>query len=235
MVEIAVVEDNPQDAALLEEHLRRYQEATETPLSVTLFSDGAELLEPYTPRWDLILLDIQMAQMDGMETARRIRQQDEGVVLVFVTSMTRYAVEGYRVNALDYLLKPVTYPQLKLSMDRVMALLRRNESRSLLLPQEDQLVKVSVADILYAEVQDHELRVVTTTDCYRLRATLNDLERKLEGANFARCNRHYLVNLRNVTSVGRDSVKVGDYELPFSRPMRKPFLQAYAAYLGVEL
>lgn len=235
MAEIAVVEDNPQDAALLEQHLSRYREATGTPLSVTLFSDGAALLEPYTPRWDLILLDIQMAQMDGMETARHIRRQDEEVILVFVTSMAQYAVEGYRVNALDYLLKPVTYPQIKLSMDRVMALLRRNERRSILLPQEDRQVKVSVADILYAEVQNHELSVVTLSETYRLRATLNDLERRLEGANFARCNRHYLVNLRNVTSVGRDSVTVGGHELPFSRPMRKPFLQAYAAYLGVEL
>lgn len=104
---IAVVEDQPEVRTCLAEYIERYFTENGTPYRITMFSDGDEILEDYQADYDLILMDIQMARMDGMRAAEKIRQLDEDVYLVFVTNLRNYAIKGYSVQAMDFLLKPV--------------------------------------------------------------------------------------------------------------------------------
>ena len=105
----------------------------------------------------------------------------------------------------------------------------------MVLPLTEQKIRVPVEDILYAEVVDHDLSVITTKQNYLMRCTLQEMERMVEGQGFSRCNRCYLVNLRRVTGVERDAVRIGEHLLPISRPRKKQFLRELSDCLGAEL
>lgn len=109
MIRVAIVEDEAKIREQLMGYVQRYTRQYGTAFEVKTFADGLEILEDYRPAYDLILLDIEMKHMDGMETARRIRELDPEVMLVFITNMAQYAIKGYAVGALDYVLKPVPY------------------------------------------------------------------------------------------------------------------------------
>ena len=107
MTRIAIVEDEAAVREQLAGYVQRYTRQYGTPFEVTEFADGMEILEDYRPQFDIIFLDVEMKHLDGMETARRIRERDGGVLIVFITNMAQYAIRGYAVGALDYVLKPV--------------------------------------------------------------------------------------------------------------------------------
>ena len=109
MIHIAIVEDDVHDKARLKKCLKRYEEETQRRFEVTEFSDGEDIITEYMAKYDLILMDIEMTFMNGMSAARRIREMDPDVELIFITNMPQYAIQGYKVNALDYLLKPLSY------------------------------------------------------------------------------------------------------------------------------
>lgn len=106
---VAIIEDDEATRCQLVNYLQRYTRQYETEFQIQQFSDGIQLAENYRPIYDILLMDIEMAQLNGMETARRIRKFDEEVLIVFITNTAQYAIKGYEVGALDYILKPIPY------------------------------------------------------------------------------------------------------------------------------
>ena len=109
MITIAIVEDEEAYAKQLTEYIEQYQQESGKRFRVIRFTDGDEIVEKYTGEYDIILMDIQMQFMDGMTAAEEIRKFDTKVVIMFITNMTNYAIRGYEVDAMDYVLKPVTW------------------------------------------------------------------------------------------------------------------------------
>lgn len=232
MIRIAIVEDEPAMSEQLSEYAERFCREAGLDVEIVKFSDGIEITENYRAVWDIIFMDIEMPHLDGMSAAQRIRKFDPAVVLIFITNMARFAIKGYEVDAMDFVLKPVKYAQLALKLKKAVNIVSQHKRHYLLVSADGEDKRVSVDDILYIEVINHRLHIHTAQEEYVLRGSLQEMEKQLSGLCFARNSHSYMVNLRNVTGLRKDSVLVSGRELPLSRSKRKEFLQALSDCMG---
>ena len=232
MYHVAIVEDEKEYAEQLQTFLKQYEEEHNVRFKVTVFGDGAEILRGYQPVYDLILLDIEMPEVNGMDAADRIRSQDPDVVMMFITNIASYAIRGFEVGALDYVMKPITYYGFAMRLSRALKRVKQNEQKALLLPLSDGVKKFQLQQIYYVEVQNRILHFHTDEGEYTIRGTMQKVEEFLTGHSFAKCNHWYIVNLRHVTEVRKNIAVVAGHELEISRRNRTPFLKALAEYVG---
>ncbi len=232
MLRIAVVDDEASMRDQLCGYVRQYAEESHLAVEVTPFADGAEIAMPYKPGFDIILLDVDMPLLGGMSAAERIREQDKNVVLVFVTNMAQCAIHGYEVDALDFVVKPVTYAPFSMRLARAVKRARRRADMTVSLQTNDGLQILSVSDILWIETVDHAVICHTKTDSFVVKSSLQNAEKLLAGHGFARCNKCYLVNLRHVQGLRGEAVLVDGVELELSRRQKAAFTQAMLEYVG---
>ena len=128
-VRVCIVEDDERDAARLRDALETFARESGVAFEVDEHRDGADLVASYRADVDVLFLDIEMDRLDGMETARLVRETDQDVVIFFVTNMIQYALEGYTVNASGYIVKPIKYPQFKKHLQRTLLALERRQAR----------------------------------------------------------------------------------------------------------
>lgn len=115
---IAIVDDEEIERNRLQEYLEKYEEENRVVLNVDNFSSGDQLMKNYRLAYDIILFDVDMPGTNGMETAKRIREVDANVVMLFVTNIAQYAIDGYEVEAVDYILKPIAYYDFSMKFKR---------------------------------------------------------------------------------------------------------------------
>ena len=232
MIRVAIVEDEAAVRDQLMGYVQRYMRQYNAQIEVTMFTDGVEILEGYRPVYDIIFLDVEMQHLDGMETASRIRALDSDVLLIFITNMAQYAIKGYAVGALDYVLKPVPYFAFSQQLQKATGQLARRARRYLAVPVDGGMRRLDEASVYYIESEGHRIHFYTEDGDFSAPGALKAWEEKLEPHGFARCNSGYLVNLAYVSSVQMNTVQVGPHQLQVSRPRRKAFLEALADYIG---
>lgn len=226
MIKIAIVDDDASSIKKLTEYITRYFKEDKSVFSVTAFSDGLDLLDNYKPVFDVIFLDIQMKHSQGVRIAERLRKTDKQTILVFVTNLAKYAIEGYSVQASDYLLKPFSYEKFAYSFGKIIPLVASREKKTIEIFVNKVSMRLDVASILYAEVSEHNLTYHTLNGDYVVWDTLSNAEAALAKFGFAKCNNCYLVNLKFVRQIKGDFVTVGDAELKISRTYKQTFKQA---------
>ncbi|MCC8063545.1 MAG: LytTR family DNA-binding domain-containing protein [Clostridiales bacterium] len=234
MLKIGVLEDEAEQAQRLMDYLQRYQmEHSGVTFTVELYDRAISLLDSYQPNFDILFLDIRLPDMLGMEVARRIRKTDENVMIIFVTSLSQYAVEGYSVRAFDYILKPVAYGSFSSKLTRALRILSYDrEETTVLVKTREQTVRLAADAILYVEVSNHDLVIHTGDQLLKQWGSLSKLEEQLKDAHFERCNSCYLVNLKYVRGIQGNQLLVGEDSLTISKSRRKEFLNALAQYKG---
>lgn len=234
MIRIAFVEDDPGTAQATKDYLNRYAAEKDIPLQADHYPRAEALLDGYAPRYELILLDIRLeGGMTGMEAAQEIRKLDTSVQIIFITTLARYAVKSYEVGALDFVVKPVTYYQFAMKLDKAMRIIQRNEDINLVVPTARGIKVLPSREITFLEVSDHELVYHTESGEYRTRGSLGKVEEQLQGRSFLRTAVSHLVNLRYVSEIdGNMLILTTGNRLPISRARKKDVLAGLAKYLG---
>lgn len=230
MINIAVVEDSEQEANDLMNCLTRYASQNLLQFEVTHFPNAVLMLDSYKANYDLIFMDIKLPLMSGMEAARRLREIDRSVTLVFVTNMVQYAIEGYDVEAFDYILKPINYHAFHLKLKRILAHIGSKSGERLVIRAEGETVGLLLREIYYVEVEGHYLNWHTRDKVYRSLGPLKTIDQQLP-ESYCAISRWYVVNMQYVSSVVGDCVLLEEKRLHIGRSYKQKFLQAYAEYM----
>ncbi len=232
MINIAIVEDSEKDAEKLADFVRRALNEAGEQCVISPFKNSVSFLEGYRANYDIVFMDIELPDIDGMDAAKRLRAMDADVILIFVTNMAQFAVNGYAVDAMDFMVKPVSYDNLKLKMARALKRLDGRKDEKLVIQGKTGAQVVSIPKIRYVEVMNHKLTIFTTEGTVTASGSLSKIEEKLAGFAFSRCNNCYLVNLNYVTGVDDFTAYVGADALTISRSRKKQFMKDIADCLG---
>ena len=233
MLRVAIIEDNDRDAEYLLSHLKRYSRENQIEIEVKRFENGIIFLEQYRGEYNLVFMDIDMPAMSGMQVAKALRERDTHVLLIFVTALARFALNGYEVDAFDFIVKPLQYNFFSSKMNRAVKKLASEQRTKMLIKSTDKTVSIFLDEILYVDIFNHVLTFHTQSETISTRGTMKDVMESLNGGTFAMCNKSCVVNLFHVQMIDGDEVVLMNGErLSIGRPRKKEFMQQIADYYG---
>lgn len=235
VIRVIMVEDSPQDGRLLSEHLERYARGKQGErFQTTWYRTSLEFLED-RPAADLVFMDIELPGINGMDAARTMRAYDTQTLLIFVTNLAQYAVRGYEVDALDFMIKPMSYEDFVLRMDKALRILERRKRRSIYIPAKDGLTVLDSGKVVAIEIQGHTLHyhMVPGEGDLSCRGSLAQVEESLQGSSFVRISNSCLANIDHVERITGSEMRMTDGEtFTISRAKRSSVLEAIATYFG---
>ena len=232
MIRIAIVEDEKNSSDLLVNYLEKYSNDKNIRFDVKTFFSCNQILNNYNNNFDVIFMDIELPDGNGLETIRKIREVDKNVIVIFVTNMAQYAVKGYEVRAFDFIVKPVTSYNFYIKLDNILNLFEQKKDDEIWISNKDGKMKLNISSIYYIEVIQHMCIYHTKDGNYKATGSLNNIEKTLSKYNFSLCNRCYLVNLRYVTSVKKGFVLIDNEELIISRAKQASFMKDLNDFLA---
>ena len=230
-MKIAIVDDEQIERNKLQEYIKKFSEETGTTLDIYSFSSGDQLLQDYRLVYDIIMFDIEMSGTNGMDTAKQIRKIDKRVTILFITNLAQYAIEGYDVEAIDYILKPVTYLDFAMKMRRAFRKVSQKEDNTILVETVEGVKTFRLSEIYYLEVLAHYLIYHTKSGDFKLRGSLKDAEAQMIPYNFFRIHKCYIVNFKYITAVKSKEIIIDDIPLPLGRAYKETFMQEYMRYI----
>ena len=228
---IALCDDAQQDRAYIRSILASWAENSKQLVHIEEFPSAESFLFRYAEdkAWDILLLDIEMGDMDGVSLAKKIRKDNESVQIVFITGFADYISEGYEVSALHYLMKPVKEEKLFAVFDRAVAAAQKTE-RVILLPVGGEMLRLPVNQVQYVEAFSHTVAVVTTEETIQVKMPISELETLL-GDAVIRCHRSYLVGLKHIARLSKTEVILDNGKaLPLSRTAAPLVHKAFISY-----
>lgn len=230
---IVICEDDFLHRSILKEFLVSILDEELLEYVLIEYNSGEDLISNYD-KVDLLFLDIQMNELSGMDVARKIREFDNNVEILFTTSVEQYVFEAYEVKAYRYLVKPIEYEELKKQVKLCISdYLSKNSIISI--DSNKATVKIPIGEILYAEVMKKEVTIYTESKVYTIETRMKRVEEKLFNYGFFRCHHSYLVNLNKVSEIRDKTIFINDEEIPVSRMRYKSLKIKLVNLLGDSL
>ena len=234
-INICIVEDDKTALDTLAEYLVRFENETNCSFVVNKFDRATTFINNFQSNYDIIFMDIELPDGNGMDLIKEIRKVDDKVVVVFVTNLVSYAVKGYEVHAFDFIVKPISYYNFYVKLLKVIGCLEQKKDKEIWVSNKSGRERLMLSSILYVEVVQHMLYYHTVDGIINATGSLNSVQEILKDHGFALCNSCYLVNLKHVKAIKQNDVLVGDDLLMISRHKKKDFVKALNEYLaGVE-
>lgn len=235
MFHIAILDDEQRVIDEMKDYLADYSVQTGESLGIAEYTDPLKFLDEFSrSRYDIIFLDIEMPDRNGMETARKIRELDEDVILVFVTNMAQYAIRGYEVDAYRFLVKPIGFHDFSTLMAQIVTKLRKMpKGETITITSAGSIEKLFVRDILYVDIYGHKATYHLGNREFATWESMKVIASKLEPYDFALCNSCFLVNLRYVKAIrDLDLTLVNGTVLAISHGKKREILQKLSDFLG---
>lgn len=230
---IAIIDDEDQVRSQVKGLVEQYGQEKNVSVECVCFSEAVSFLKAYKADYDAVFMDIKMPGYNGMEAAQILRETDKNVILVFITNLKQYAIHGYEVDAIGFVVKPINRYDLFVVMDKVNQKIAVRGANDITLKTPNGIRRLCVRDIFYIEVMKHKLIFYTIYGDIESWGTLVMTEEMLPKHCFSRCNVCYLVNLHHVLSVDKDTVMVGTTPLKIARSRKKEFLIDLAKFGGM--
>ena len=228
MLKIALVDDNELDAKRLENAINMHLEEIDVKGTVDIFTRAVNFLEDKREVYDVIFLDIDMPFMSGMECAHKLREAGNKVPIIFETNYSSLAIDGYSVNALGFIVKPVKQIDVNDVLDKLLEKIKDEaDDEKIIVKVKSGYQSIPLNEIKYIEVNIHDLYYHCKNGTYQSRGVLKEIEKQLPNDKFVNCSNCYLVNLDYVDSILKNDVKIGDDLLKISKNKKKSFIQAY--------
>lgn len=245
LLNIAVIEDDSVHAVNTVRLLEEWLDGRNRKSNISVFSNAESFLFEWERNkiWDVLFIDIQMPGINGIELAKSIRRENKKAAIVFVTGITDYMQEGYEVEALHYLVKPVDSDKIGYCMERVAETFdSEKKKRAVLIEAEDItggkegeriMLRLSPEDIFYMEAFKHNTEIYMEEKIYRIREGIGELRKRFEDDMFVPCHRSYLVNLMYISGIGKDALILDDgRKVPMSKrcagAVKEAFIKFYS-------
>ncbi len=233
---IATCDDEIKYCNQVEEFSKKLAQTLGIEVQCDKYESGTELLKKDIRQYKIIFLDIDMKDENGIHIAEKIREIDKKVEIIFLTALIQYAIEGYRVNAYRFLVKPMEYNDFEFQLAELFVRINRFEKSNLKLTREGQDYTIKIDDIMYIEVMNHSLTYHCVNYDITVSGTMKKIENSLTGHYFARIHNSYMVNMRYIAEVkSQEIIMKNGTSLSVARSKKDTFRQAYLNFWGDEL
>ena len=229
-----MVEDDKNFSSVVKNYVERFMSERELPFKIQTYVDGLNFIENFKNDHDIVFMDIDMPIMNGLEAAKKLRLAGSNAKLIFVTNLARYAIKGYEVDAMGFLVKPINYFALSSVLKKAIEsiLLHKEETVRIVISNKTATTVIPSSTIMYVEVQAHDLLVHTEKAVTECRKTLKEIRELLTPVGFLMCNNCYLVNLKYVSYLSGDELTlVNGEKLLVSRRRKKEFMDGLLDYM----
>lgn len=234
MLVIAICDDECHMLKHLKLKMNRYLHDLQLDARICCFSSGISLLCS-NEHFDIVIMDIKMAGMDGMESVRRLRAKGDNCQVIFVTSSRDHVFQAFDVDAVHYLMKPVDDKDLFHAMDKAVKRCGQVDNQTLKITKGSTIQVIPHRDIMYCEAVDHKIYICTTTEKAYYYMKLDDLQKQLDD-RFFRCHRSYLVNMHYVSGKEEDAaIMVNGDRILISRRRQQLFSQRLLSFIRSEV
>lgn len=228
---IAIVDDEQEIRDMLTQYIDEFSMEKGIAVDTTTFGSGDEFLASYKKIYDIIIFDVDMPGTNGIDTARKLREIDQNVVILFVTNIAQYAINGYEVDAVDYVIKPIGYYDFSMKFQKAVSKAEQRKDRKIALDTVDGMRKLFISKICYVEVLSHYLIYHTKDEHYKVRGSMKEHEMELAPYGFCRIHKSYLVSLGHVEEIRKNEVIIGTEVLPIGRVFKENLMQEFLKYI----
>lgn len=232
MWNVAIIEDEETMSDQLISYFSKYGKENSESFSFEVFKTAESFLGHYKKQFSFVLMDINLPGINGMECVRKLREVDETVLIIFVTNLAQFAVDGYEVKAFDFIVKPISFYNFSLKLKRALNHLTSLNNFELVVSTKERKYFVNINELVYIEIRNHTMIYHTLAGEIIGSGTLKSLYANLKKHHFAFCNQCYLVNLAFVKGIDEGFLLINEEKIRIASSRKKSFMQELTAYIG---